>query len=345
MVKNNNQILKRIIYRVNLFCGLLVACGIFVLLSFNGYFDKGNTEFKTNASSLFYMNYDVSSLDDSKKNLEIKYGFELFQSTPNYIGPNNGTQDMAYSGNNLSCNNCHLFNGTKPYSAPLIGIIKRFPQYRGREDKMGTIEERINGCMERSMNGRVLPVEGKEMKALISYLDWISRYAPGDGKIEGMGFVKVEIPNRAVNLENGKRTFTTKCFVCHGAEGQGLKYPNSNVYQYPPLWGEDSFNNGAGMTRVITAAQFIKANMPYGATYDFPILTDEEAYDVAGYINQQKRPVKNNLEIDFPNLKRKPVSTPYPPYLDEFSMEQHQLGPFQPIMAYYKKEFDIVKKK
>lgn len=336
---------KKIFWKINIFCGLVLLCGVLILLNYNGYFNKENTYFKTDASNLFYMNYDVSSLNDSKRNKAIKYGYELFQNTPNYIGPNNGNLENAYAGNNLSCNNCHLLSGTKPYSAPLIGIIKRFPQFRGRENKMGTIEERINGCMERSMNGKVMPVEGKEMKALISYLDWLGRYTPKDGNIEGKGFVKIEIPDRAVNLENGKNTFTKTCYVCHGADGQGVKFPNSNVYQYPPLWGDDSFNNGAGMTRVITAAQFIKANMPYGATYDYPILTDEEAYDVAGYINQQKRPTKTNLEIDFPDLKRKPVSTPYPPYVDEFSIEQHQLGPFQPIMAYYKKAYKIIKKK
>ncbi len=99
------------------------------------------------------------------------------------------------------------------------------------------------------------------------------------------------------------------------------------------------------MTRVITAAQFIKGNMPFGTTYDRPILTDEEAYDVAGYINQQQRPEKPNRAVDFPDLKKKPVSTPYGPYADNFSVEQHQLGPFQPIMEYYKKEFNINKSK
>ena len=99
------------------------------------------------------------------------------------------------------------------------------------------------------------------------------------------------------------------------------------------------------MSRVITAAQFIKGNMPYGVTYESPILSDEDAYDVAGYINQQERPVKINLALDFPDLNRKPVSTPYPPYNDEFSLKQHQLGPFQPIIAYYKQKFNLVKKK
>jgi len=99
------------------------------------------------------------------------------------------------------------------------------------------------------------------------------------------------------------------------------------------------------MNRVITAAQFIKSNMPFGATYQEPILTDEESYDVAGYINQQQRPQKVNPENDFPDLKRKPVSTPYPPYADDFSVQQHQMGPFQPIMEYYMLKYGMKKTK
>ena len=110
-------------------------------------------------------------------------------------------------------------------------------------------------------------------------------------------------------------------------------------------YGDNSYNNGAGMTRVITAAQFIKGNMPFGTTYDAPVLTDEEAYDVAGFINSQNRPKKANPEKDFPDLKKKPVSTPYPPFADNFPIEQHQMGPFQPIMNYYKQKFKITKTK
>lgn len=295
--------------------------------------------------SIYYMNYDVSSLEDSEANQDIKYGYQLFTETPKYIGPDNGNPNMVYQGNRLACKNCHLNSGTKPYSGPLIGVVQRFPQFRGRENKMGTIEERINGCMERSMNGRMLPVDGKEMQALVKYLKWISRYAPKDGQIEGQGFIEIEIPNRAVNLENGKQVFDKNCIICHTISGKGLKQPSSYTYDYPPLWGDDSYNNGAGMSRVITAAQFIKANMPFGTTYKFPMLTDEEAFDVAGYINQQSRPQKENTEKDFPDIKKKPISTPYPPYADNFTIEQHQKGPFQPIMEYYKKTYNINKTK
>tara|TARA_R110002051_G_scaffold1700_3_gene9616 strand:+ start:6427 stop:7380 length:954 start_codon:yes stop_codon:yes gene_type:complete len=289
--------------------------------------------------------YEVSLLKNSNENESIKYGHELFTNTSKHIGPNNGSPNMMYSGNRLACNNCHLQGGTKLYAAPLIGVSNRFPQFRGRENKIGTIEERINGCMERSMNGRALPFQGKEMKAFVAYLKWLSRFAPKDGQIEGQGFVKIEFPNRKVDLQKGEQIFKTTCMECHGHDGRGKMMPNMLAYKYPPLWGADSYNNGAGMNRVITAAQFIKANMPFGTTYEAPLLTDEEAYDVAGFINQQKRPLKSKRELDFPDLKKKPVSTPYPPYLDSFPIHQHQLGPFQPIIAFYKKEYNIIKSK
>jgi len=300
---------------------------------------------ETEVVDIYLRDYDVHKLDDSEDHREVKLGYEIFANTAQYIGPENGDLNKAYSGNNLACTNCHLAAGTKPYSGPLIGVVKRFPQYRGREDKIGTIEERINGCMERSMNGRVMSETAPEMTALISYLKWLGRYAPDDGKIEGQGFLKITIPERAVDLEKGEQIFTLNCVVCHTSKGKGMKKPIGPGYLYPPLWGDDSYNNGAGMTRVITAAEFIKGNMPFGVQHTNPTLSDEEAYDVAGYINQQARPVKPHLEKDFPDLKKKPVSTPYPPYVDDFPTEQHQLGPFQPIMAFYKNKFNMEKKK
>lgn len=332
-----------------------ITCGYFTCLLILGtvllFWSLGVISFNFSGSSanevddIFFMNYNVSQLNDLEENKMIKYGYELFQNTPKYIGPDNGNPENVYSGNRLSCNNCHLDSGTKPYAAPLIGVINRFPQYRGREDQMGTIEERINGCFERSMNGKILPPTSKEMTALVSYLSFLNRYAPEDGKVKGQGFTSLKIPNRAINLENGKQIFNTVCTRCHGNDGQGAMSPNGYTYEFPPLWGDDSYNNGAGMTRVITAAQFIKANMPFDNLYETQKLTDEEAYDVAGYINQMQRPQKLNLAQDFPNILKKPVSTPYPPYDDHFSIEQHQKGPFLPIIEYYKNKHNITKTK
>jgi thiosulfate dehydrogenase len=70
----------------------------------------------------------------------------------------------------------------------------------------------------------------------------------------------------------------------------GATRPNWRRISVPPLWGPDSYNNGAGMSRLLTAAAYAMHNMPIGTAFDAPVLTDEQAYDVAAYIISQKRP-------------------------------------------------------
>ncbi|WP_274476264.1 c-type cytochrome [Mangrovimonas aestuarii] len=332
------NLLKR---KIGFCCLPVLAIGVVALLF---HFEVFKIK-KDKTLSALELKYDISTLGNTEDAEEIRLGYDIFVNTADYIGPDNGNQKKIFSGNNLACGNCHLSAGTKPYSGPLVGVVNRFPQYRAREDKEGTITERIDGCMERSMNGKAMPIDIPEMQALLKYINWLNKDTPTNGIIEGQGYISLEIPNRPVDLNRGRLLFQNICSVCHGTDGQGVKQYLSNGYEYPPLWGPNSFNNGAGMNRVITAAQFIKANMPYGTSYNKPYLTDEEAYDVAGFINQQQRPTKPNLENDFPDLKKKPVSTPYPPYLDSFPHSQHQLGPYKPIMDYYKKNYNIEKTK
>jgi len=288
------------------------------------------------------MNYNVEELSHTSNAALIRYGEKLFNNTPAYLGKE--ALDIPYVGNVLSCTNCHLEGGTKAYAIPMIGVKQRFPQYRGREDKIGTLEERINGCFERSMNGNKLPEESDAMKAFIAYIGWLSRYVEKEEQVNGKGLKSMQLPNRKVDLVKGEKIYHTICATCHGKDGQGIKI-DQHTYEYPPLWGADSYNNGAGMTRVITAAQFIKYNMPYGTTYDKPLLTNDQAYDVAGFINQQTRPRKGNLNLDFPNKLKKPVSSPYLPFLDPFPINQHMLGPFNPIIDYYLDQHKILKTK
>lgn len=289
--------------------------------------------------------YDVFSRVDFEgpaTNEQVAYGRKLITETANYLGPHS---DMPFAGNNLNCSSCHLDGGTKPFAAPFVSVPSQFPQYRGREDKEGTIEERINGCMQRSMNGKPLPVDGEPMQAMVAYMEWLSLEAPQGEKVKGNKFLAVNYPDRKVDLDHGKVVYEQHCLSCHQADGQGVKDPVGNGYTYPPLWGTDTYNHGAGMHRVLTAAQFIKGNMPLGTTADEPLLTDEEAYDVAGYINSFERPQKAQTELDFPDRKRKPMSTPYGPWADEFSAEQHKYGPFGEIAAYYEKEYGMKKTK
>ncbi|MDC6389311.1 c-type cytochrome [Maribacter sp. PR1] len=289
----------------------------------------------------------LKAWDDGSMSPSVKKGFLLVSETSGQMGPNAEDPNNRFAGNNLSCTNCHLQYGIQAGSGSWVGVVKRFPQFRGRENRMGDLQDRINGCMERSMNGKKLPKDSEEIKAIIAYMDWLGEGLPKEKEKEYKGYPKIKIPEVKVDLTVGKAVYDKECVVCHGADGQGIKKPDATKgYLYPPLWGPDSFNNGAGMHRVITSAEFIKSNMPFGlATYKNPKLTDAEAYHVAGYINSFDRPVKSNTKEDFPDKKLKPVSTSYGPWLDTFSQEQHKYGPFPPIIAYYKEKYNIEKSK
>jgi thiosulfate dehydrogenase len=275
----------------------------------------------------------ISSVGNDAFGKLVKYGYELMTNTPNVIGPTVADPAMRYSGNNLTCQNCHLQAGTQPYSMPLVGVWGQFPQYRGREGEIGTLEERINGCMDRSMNGRVLPLDGREMKAFLAYMKWLSTGVADGAKLVGAGTMRVKEPDRAADLAHGAEVFAQTCALCHGNDGLGQRAATGAGYKFPPLWGPDSYNDGAGMTRVLTAAAFVRHNMPLGTTFDAPVLSDTNAYDVAAYVNSKARPIKAGLDKDFPNKLQKPVDTPYGPYADGLPAEQHKFGPFGPIRA------------
>jgi thiosulfate dehydrogenase len=276
---------------------------------------------------------DIAAVGDDPFGKLVKYGHALFTNTPNEIGPGVADPAKHFAGNNLACQSCHLQGGTQSYAMPMLGIWGQFPQYRGREGDVDSIEDRINGCMERSMNGRALPLESREMKAFSSYMRWLSTGVPAGAKLVGAGTMRINEPDRAADPARGAQIYAQSCSACHGENGAGVRAQQGLGYQFPPLWGSDSFNNGAGMSRLLTAAAYAKHNMPLGTRFDAPLLTDEEAYDVAGYIVSQKRPQKPGLDKDYPVRLQKPVDTPYGPYADGFPAEQHKLGPFGPIRA------------
>ena len=264
----------------------------------------------------------------------VRKGKALMEETYKHIGPEAKDVNKRYAGNNLACTSCHIDAGGRKFGNPWVGTFISFPQYRGREDAISTTEERINGCMARSMNGRKLPLDSDEMKSMVSYLKFLSTGIPVGAKLEGGGTLKLKALARAADPVAGEKVYAASCVACHGDKGQGMrrgKVGDANGYQFPPLWGPDSYSNGAGMARVTLAAGFIKGNMPSGVTHTNALLTDEQAFDVAAYVNNQQRPIKGNLQADFPARKNKPVDAAFPPYTPGFSAEQHKYGPWQPI--------------
>ncbi len=195
-----------------------------------------------------------------------------------------------FVGNDLRCTSCHMDGGTRKDAMPWIGVYSRFPQYRSRTGAVIVIEDRVRDCFERSMNGRSPAHDSKDMKDMVAYLAWLSRDVPVGRDVEGSGMRAVEPlePDTA----RGRETFIAECARCHGEDGQG-KIPPA-----PPLWGPRSFNIGAGMSRLRTAAAFVKVAMPF----DRPgSLTDQQAYDVAAYMNSRGRPDYPGKELDWPN--------------------------------------------
>ena len=290
---------------------------------------------------------DLSKLPDTPDGKLIKKGHALLTETYAHIGPEVTDVAKRYAGNNLSCQSCHLQGGAQPYSMPYLGVWGSFPQYRARENEVSTLEERINGCMQRSMNGKPLPLDSSEMKAMLAYMKWLSTGVPVGANLVGAGTLSVKEPGRAADPKRGAGIYAENCAACHGENGQGVRVGSAGDargYQFPPLWGPDSYNNGAGMYRLLTAAGFIRNNMPFGTTYKDAVINDDDAYDVAAYVNSQQRPEKANLDKDFPDLLRKPVDMPFPPFADGFSPEQHRYGPFAPLRQKLKELTEAVSK-
>jgi len=206
-------------------------------------------------------------------------------------------------GNALNCTSCHLNAGTVADGSPFIGVSAFFPSYAPRAGKQITLEDRINGCFRRSMDGKPLPVASPDMQAMVAYFDWMKmNTVPGD-KVAGRGVGKVD-PAIKPDSANGQAVYAQQCAVCHGDQGQGLKHADGH-FIFPPLWGEESFNIGAGMARTYTAAAFVKRNMPIGFHERFPLgqggLSDQDAVDVAEYFSHQPRPDFPDKVKDWPN--------------------------------------------
>jgi thiosulfate dehydrogenase len=285
---------------------------------------------------------DPDTLPDDSYGRTVRQGRDLIVKTSSLIGPDSSDPAKHYSGNGLDCQSCHLNAGTQKFGLPLAGVWGVFPTYIARENNVRTLEERINGCMERSMNGKALPLGSPEMKAMLSYIAFISSGEPVGKSLDGRSTPVLKLPETSADTTHGRQVYTQTCAVCHGPEGQGQRLSPEDAkatgrrYQFPPLWGPDSFNDGAGMARGISAAQFVHANMPFGTTFEAPVLSPADAFDVVGFISGQPRPHKPGLDADFPDRGKKPVDAAYAPFIGPFPADQHRLGPWPPIQAWMK---------
>ena len=270
---------------------------------------------------------DTALIPDTKEGNLVHYGRDLIVNTARYLGPKG---IIAPASNGLNCQNCHINAGTIAFANSFAAVASTYPKYRARSGQMESIEFRINECMERSLNGQKLTSGSREMKAMIAYFNWLGKDVPKGAKPIGAGSEELPFLDRAADTLKGRLVYISKCQLCHGANGQGALSADSVSYSFPPLWGPNSYNVSAGMFRLSRFAGFVKNNMPFGTTHKAPQLTNEQAWDVAAYVNSRPRPEKF-FKYDWPKISGKPVDHPFGPYLDSFSEEQHKYGPFGPI--------------
>ncbi len=208
----------------------------------------------------------------------VRLGREIFVDTARVM--------PAYVGNSLRCVSCHLDAGRLADSSPLWAAFVSYPAYRSKTKSVTTFQQRLQGCFVYSMNGKAPPPGAPELVALESYAYWLASGATVDPKMAGRGYPAVAPPTKKADFVRGEQVYAENCALCHGVDGTGQRSQNGYAV-FPALWGSDSFNWGAGMGRISNAAAFVKANMPLGLP---GTLTDQQAWDVALYMNSHDRP-------------------------------------------------------
>jgi thiosulfate dehydrogenase len=231
---------------------------------------------------------DESEIKDSVVLAAVRRGRAIVSNTRDSLPSN--------VGNRLRCVTCHMGDGLVANKMPFVGVYARFPQYRTRSATVEIIEDRINDCFERSMNGKALARDGRPMRDIVAYLAFLSYGIPVGSQVEGQGLPRLD--PLTGDTARGRELFASRCTTCHGVDGQGGKKVPGTSLVGTPLWGPHSYNIGAGMARVRTAAAFVKVAMPY----DNPgSLTPQEAFDLAKFINTRPRPDYARKAEDWPN--------------------------------------------
>lgn len=202
------------------------------------------------------------------------------------------------AGSSLRCVSCHLDEGTRPNAIPLTGVYARFPKYFTRSASIVSMEDRVNNCFTRSLAGRALAVDSRDMRDVVNYLAHISDGVPIGAHVPGEGLAKM--PRLVGDAAAGATIYAARCSRCHAADGSGI--PPAT-----PLWGPRSFSIGASMAREERAASFIRHNMPFDSA---GVLSDQQAYDVAAFVVSHPRPDAAGKEHDWP-AGDAPYDVPY----------------------------------
>ena len=143
------------------------------------------------------------------------------------------------------------------------------------------------------MNGRPLPVDGREMRAFVAYLDMLTADAGsfGDPAEDPEPLPPAATPARpgararALPRHLRRLSWRRRRGHANGQPGEPLGY------LHPPLWGGGSFNAAAGMSRPVDGRPPSSTTTCRSApTPAAPALTAQDAWDIAAFLDSQPRP-------------------------------------------------------
>ena len=293
---------------------------------------------------------DSTLIPNSEEGKLISYGRTLIIHTSKYFGPKGS---ISHSSNGMSCQNCHLDAGTRPFGNNFGAVTSTYPKFLPRSNSVVSVAMKINECFSRSLNGSPIDTNSTEMKAYVAYMNWLGKDVKKGETPVGSGGIKAPpFLSRAADPEKGKQVFDQYCSRCHGKNGEGQFVTDvmkdatkqqggtataEDLYYYPPLWGDHSFNGVATLYRLSKFAGFVRNNMPYPMNYKTAMLTDEQAWDVAAYVNTRERPIKDHSQDYASDISKKPYDFPFPPYADNFPESQHKFGPYTDMPSAQKK--------
>jgi thiosulfate dehydrogenase len=246
---------------------------------------------QTGSAAIEFAPPSPETIPGSQLGEQIRLGYQIVVNTQAYARP--------YVGNRLNCTNCHLDGGLDPNAVSFVGLAAVYPEYRARNARVNTLADRVNECFERSLNGRALPPDSSKLQAVVAYITWLSHGVPQGAALSWRGLQFID-SRRPLDPGNGKNVFANKCAFCHGSDRLG-------TMAAPPVWGPQSYTIAADMARVTVVAAFIKSNMPRARGWS---LSDDDAYDVAAYVNSQPRPDFADKIRDWPKGGN-PADAPY----------------------------------
>ena len=173
---------------------------------------------------------------------------------------------MRFARAGLDRQSSHIDGGVDRFALPLVGVWGLYPDFSARSGATQTIAARINNCLQRSINGlaaasgRPGNEGGRDL-----YFASSDRTNRAVFRSSAAASRSLPLPERAADPAHGSMVFQTMCSVCHQSAGSGLRNSAEDAadkkrrYLFAPLWGPESFNEGAGMSHIIAAAWFIRA--------------------------------------------------------------------------------------